>query len=353
MTRKLVRAALRRSQAQVHHVTPVAPGAARGRVAEVYRQVERDFGMLAPPVTLHSPAPDVLAACWLMLRETLLVDGRAGRAAKETVAAAVSEGNRCPYCVDVHSATRDSLPSAAEGDALAGWARECAEQRRCPRDHPPFPRDQLAELAGVVVTFQYLNRMVTVFLADSPIPVEVPEVARGHARRLLGRFMRPAERKRIRSGAPLRLLPAADLPGELSWSAREHGVATALARACAAIGMAGQRSVPAAVRAVVETELAAWAGEPPGPSRAWVASAASSLAAEDRPAARLALLTAMAPYQVDGAVIEEFRDRNGSDRELVEVTAWASMAAARRVGAWLGPSTAREDDGSPAGHAGG
>ncbi|SNR31630.1 alkylhydroperoxidase AhpD family core domain-containing protein [Haloechinothrix alba] len=351
MTRKLVRVALRRSQAQVHHVTPVAPGAARGRVAEVYRQVERDFGMLAPPVILHSPAPDVLASGWLMLRETLLVDGRAGRAAKETVAAAVSEGNRCPYCVDVHSATRDSLPSPKGGDALAGWAGKCAEQRRCPRDRPPFPRDQLAELAGVVVTFQYLNRMVTLFLGDSPIPVEVPEAARWHARRLLGRFIRPGRRKRIRPGASLHLLPAALVPDELSWSTREHGVATALARACAAISRAGERSVPAGVRAVVDAELAAWRGEPRGPSRAWVTSAASSLAADERPAAHLALLTAMAPYQVDGAVIEDFRDRNGGDRELVEVTAWASMAAARRVGAWLGPSTVREDDGSPAGHA--
>src|SRR5690606_8869078 len=43
--------------AQVRHVTPVRPRAARGLVAEVYAGLERDFGMLAPPVILHSPVP--------------------------------------------------------------------------------------------------------------------------------------------------------------------------------------------------------------------------------------------------------------------------------------------------------
>jgi len=43
-----------------------------------------------------------LAASWLMLREALLVPGFVDRATKEAVAAAVSVGNTCPYCVAVH-----------------------------------------------------------------------------------------------------------------------------------------------------------------------------------------------------------------------------------------------------------
>ena len=71
----------------------------------MYRQVERDFGMLAPPVALHSPAPEALAAVWVILRESLVATGLAGRPGKEAVAATISLANSCPYCVDVHGAT--------------------------------------------------------------------------------------------------------------------------------------------------------------------------------------------------------------------------------------------------------
>ncbi|MER6797669.1 carboxymuconolactone decarboxylase family protein, partial [Amycolatopsis mediterranei] len=76
----VVRVALRRTLRDVKYVDVVPPRQARGLVREVYRQVERDFGMLAPPVALHSAAPDVLAAAWLMLRESLIAGGTASRA---------------------------------------------------------------------------------------------------------------------------------------------------------------------------------------------------------------------------------------------------------------------------------
>ena len=82
---------------QVRYVSPVRPGAAQGLVGRVYEQVEREFGVLAPSLVLHSPAPQVLAASWLMLRETLLVVRKVERAAKEAVATTVSLGNACPW----------------------------------------------------------------------------------------------------------------------------------------------------------------------------------------------------------------------------------------------------------------
>ncbi|MEV6623168.1 carboxymuconolactone decarboxylase family protein, partial [Amycolatopsis sp. NPDC051114] len=111
----LVRFALRRTLRDVKYVEAVRPRHARGLVRDVYRQVERDFGMLAPPVALHSPAPEVLAAAWLMLRESLVAGGTASRADKEVVAAAVSAANSCPYCVEVHGMALASLgePAAA------------------------------------------------------------------------------------------------------------------------------------------------------------------------------------------------------------------------------------------------
>src|SRR5258708_30616917 len=103
MRNALMRRALRRSTAQIRHISPVPPGSATGQVAAVYAQVERDFGMLAPPVALHSPAAGPLAACWVMLRETLVARGVADRAAKEAVAAPVSLRNPRPHLVPLHT----------------------------------------------------------------------------------------------------------------------------------------------------------------------------------------------------------------------------------------------------------
>jgi AhpD family alkylhydroperoxidase len=345
----------RRAQTQIRHVRPVRPGRATGRVARVYTQVERDFGMLAPPVSLHSPAPPALAACWLMLRESLVATGRLSRAVKEAVAAGVSLGNACPYCVDVHGATlhgllrdRDAsavatgrLAAIADGDLrrAALWARSSG--RATAGGDVPAPPDRAAEMVGVAVTFHYLNRMVNVFLGPSPIPGAVPGRTRDRVRRMLGRLMAEPARRAVPPGAALPLLPPAPAPADMSWAAGSPAIAGAFARAVEAIGAGGRRSVPASVRELVEAELAAWDGTPRGPSRAWAAGLVAGLPAAERAAGRLALLVAFASYQVDDAVVGEFRRGVPGDRELVELAAWTSLAAARRIGLWarIAPAT--------------
>jgi hypothetical protein len=60
-----------------------------------------------------------------------------------------------------------------------------------------------------------------------------------------------------------------------------------------------------------------------------------------RPTARLALLSALASYQVDQQIISAFRQYQPGDRDLVNVTAWASWVAARRIASWLNAPDAR------------
>ncbi len=335
----VIRAALRSALNQVQYVDPVRPRRARGLVASVYQRVEREFGMLAPPVALHSPAPAVLAASWMMLRESLLARGELDRATKEVVAAGVSVGNGCPYCVEVHSATFGGLVHGPAADALstsrvedladdatralALWARDSA----FPGAEPPKPT---AETVGVAVTFHYLNRMVSVFHGDSPLPPNVPAGAHGAATRFLGRFMRSSAIVEHRPGDSLELLPPAPVGEDLWWAADNSTIADAFARAYAAIGEAGDRAVPADVRALVIAQLAEWDGRPKGVSRAWVSDAVSVLSPREKPIGRLALLTAMAAYQIDPSVVD---DADLPDSTLIELTSWSSLAAARRVAA--------------------
>jgi hypothetical protein len=83
------------------YVTPVPGKAATGLVAAVYAQSAAELGAAFSPHL--SPAPDLHAATWAVLRESQLV-GRAPRASKEAVAAAVAVANSCPFCIDAHTA---------------------------------------------------------------------------------------------------------------------------------------------------------------------------------------------------------------------------------------------------------
>jgi AhpD family alkylhydroperoxidase len=327
----LVRFAVRRSLNDTRHVRVVKRRHARGLVAEVYRQVERDFGMLAPPTALHSASPPVLAASWLILRETLLAAGEADRASKEAVATGVSLANSCPYCADVHGMTLDAIPAAESRGPLESWARSSAG---------PPPAGPVPELVGVAVAFHYYNRVVNVFLRESPFPSHVPESAKPRARQVLGGVLRrSAESADPAPGASLDLLPAAPVPGDLGWARANPVIESAFARAYAAISAAGDRSVPASVRDLLRTRLSTWAGEPPGLSRAWLTEAVAGLPEADQPAGRLALAVAFASYQVDDGLVEDFRRTAPGDDTLIELTAWASLAAARHMSTWLGGET--------------
>lgn len=346
MGRRLARVTSRTMLTHVRHVTPVAPDAADGPVARVYGQMADDFGVLAPPVLLHSPAPDVLRACWLMLRETLLAEGLVGRDAKEVVAAAVSESNRCPYCVEVHGATAAGLLGDAGGwltagvggigdprlRALADWARHSGDDGPARRRPAPFPAEHGPELIGVAVAFHYLNRMVSVFLQDSPLP-PTPAGVRASVRRTAARIMGALARTGRPPGRSLELLPPAPPEADLAWAVGQPHVAAAFARAGQAVRRAGAAALPEHVRRRVLAGVAD--PPPPGPGGRWFDAAVAELSPPERPAARLALLTALAPYRVTDADVAACRDGGADDAALVAITAWASLAAARRIGARL------------------
>jgi AhpD family alkylhydroperoxidase len=348
MAGRILRTALRFAPPQVRHVQPVPSGAAQSLVASVYDQVKREFGVLAPPVVLHSPAPSALAASWVILRETLLAAGLIDRATKEAVAAGVSVGNACPYCVDVHSSTLHGLVGGLDAVAIsegrladvadlgmrrvAEWAVASSRRSLVARLEVPVGLEQLPELIGVAVTFQYYNRMVSTFVTESPFPPFVPAGARDTVFRLFGRLMRPAASRLLRPGLSLSLLPDAPLPDDLLWAKSSRTIAAAFARAAAAVSAF---AVPLAVHELVTARLARWHGEPVGLSRSWVDRLVADLPEPDRPAGRLALLVALAPHQLDETVVAAFRQVAPSDAALVKLASWASLAAARRIGTWL------------------
>ena len=348
MRRKLTQSSLRNlSLIQVHHVAPVRFSAAQGNVAQVYRELERDFGILAPPIALHSPAPEVLAASWLMLRETLLVPGTVPRSHKEAVASAVSVVNECPFCIRMHTDTMNTMlpprsKAAAAKDkidpsvqAVYDWATDNSVRETAGQRPAPFPAEQVPELVGVAVDLQYLNRMVNIYLSPVPLPPGVPLKSLGPVMRILTWLISSSARQGPTPGGSLDMLPSATLPEDLSWAAGNPVIADAFARGAAAMEEAAQRSVPESVRDLLRGELSTWDGKPKGISRSWVEDATADLEPKERAAGRLALLTAFASYQVDEKVIAAFKESGADDSALIDLTSWASLWAARRVGSWM------------------
>jgi AhpD family alkylhydroperoxidase len=339
---------------QVRHISPVRRGGGDERVPAIYREMERSFGVISPPVALHSPAPDTLAATWMLLAEILLVDGVVRRNVKEAVATAVSVGNECPYCVTVHGTMMRNLGDDADATALSddritdiadpeiravsAWVRANANPASAAGGdaRPPFPAEQTPEILGVALVFHYFNRMVNVFLPGAPLPPLAPAAILPVVLPVLGRFLRSAYRDNAPvSGSTLRLLPEAPLPADLAWATGDATISDALSRAGAAYERAGRRAVPTAVRDLVRSELAAWDGRPKGMSRAWVEHAIRELPAADQPAGRLALLIAFASYQVDEAALDAARTTTRDDATLVELASWVSFTASVRAAGWM------------------
>lgn len=338
------RVARRAALAHIEHVVPTDPSTATGLVHEVYRQVERDFGMLAPPIALHSPAPTVLAAAWVMLHEGLLATGTTPRATKEAIATAVSAANACPYCVDIHGSTLaaldrgpDSAAIAADriGDVTDPHLRDILQWARRPTLDAvvPFPVAQLPAFGGVAVVFHYINRMVSVFLRRSPLPPLTGRARRG-AKWMAGRVMGSLARRPVATGAALDLLPPAAVPADLAWAGTTR-IAEAFARAGSAIEEAAASVVPERIQYLVRARLADWDGTPPGLSASWVDAALAGVPDDELPAGRLAMLTAFSAYQVGDAVIAGFKRHDPRDASLVTVTSWAAHVAARSIGARL------------------
>jgi AhpD family alkylhydroperoxidase len=329
-----------------YRFAPAVPkGAATGLVAEVYRRMRAEFLLADGPLMSLSPAPDLLAATWALLREAELA-GEAPRAAKEAAAGAVAVANRCPFCTEahallVHGAGEHALAEAArDGDAAASDVLAWAGASRTPGDPAlalaarPFPAEQSAEFVGTVLVSHFINRMVSSLLNEDAL-VPAPLRRSGLLRRLAGLAVRRTARRRLRPGPGLEVLAGLPSGEPPAWAGDSPiGRAYATLRAVAARG--GELLTPAA-RAQVLATVAAWDGAHPPLSAAWSDAALANLPEPDRPAARLALLAALAPYRLTAPDVAIWRSASppATDADLVHLLAFGAFAAVERVEHWI------------------
>ncbi len=336
---------------QVNYINPVEFDSSTGYLTKIYKQIKRDF-QLVPPLTLFSPSPEVLGGVWSIWRESQIAIGLVPRSHTEAIAAAVSKINVCPYCVDAHSgmlfasSDHEIVKAIRENNSEVISSKdkrdivEWSFSNRLPENqlifNTSFNKAEAPEIIGTAVVYHLINRMVTIFLNDSPLPVPSTwSKLKGVVIRIFGATIgKSTVSRRPVSGDSLVFVPKAELPDDLAWSLPNKNIATAFAGLTRIIENSVQGIIPDNVQQLVRKHVNAWQGEDMGLGRIWVEKILLNIK-DDKALARICLLTALAPHQVDNNVINEFRDIYSNDKELIIVTTWASYLAARRIGSWL------------------
>lgn len=334
-----------RIAARIRYLKPVRLSSATGVTAELYQQVKTDF-MPAPLLLLHSAAPEILAGVWSILRETLLAGEKADRAVKEIVAAAVSKNNECNYCLEAHTLLLRSTSGHEVADAILRgdydgieeltlrsmfkWALTTKTAGNVAA--PPFESHDGPQIIGTMVTFQYINRMVKLFLGDNLLPV--PSAFKGLTRRVYTATEGKKVIRQLVPGESLKFVPVAELPADLGWTNGNAEIAAAFAGFADVVEYAGRGILSEEVRSLVHDYVSAWNGESMGEDYSWVDDAVAGLEVEHRAAARLTLMTTLS-LEVQPQAVNDFQVQFPEDSELIAATAWASFTAARRVGSWL------------------
>lgn len=314
------------------NVLPVGrPAKSTGLNQRVYQQMRRDF-MVAGPFVLHSDVPELLAASWCLIRETLFV-GEVDRGSKETVAWAVSKSNQCSFCVDAHFAAVRATNN--KNERLAAWAEATAKAQNPLLSSAPF-KSSPGEYIGTVVAFHYLNRMVSVFLDEKmmPVPDIFDGVAGGMAKVMMGGMVQKIDH--LNTGESLPLLPKADasLAWKPHWAASSAHVADALAGWSSTVESVMRVHFNKYFINAIGNQIDKWTGGDAPDDEHLYAVIRDVFKGADLLCAEIALCVVYAPYKVSVEQLEAALEAKGSSQSILALVAWASQRAARRCGDW-------------------
>ncbi|TDB76161.1 carboxymuconolactone decarboxylase family protein [Micromonospora sp. KC723] len=313
---------------------PAPVEAATGPTAEVYQQLREDFLGPVPTFQALSPAPDVLAATWALMREALLA-GDVSRIDRELVASAVSRANRCRFCVHTHVMllhahcghelaeviARGGAPQDPRQADLAAWAEASRTPRSTAWTSPYGP-----EITGSLLAFHFINRIVSALLDPNLLPgglqrsPVVPSAGGGSYAR--------AARERREPGRSLPLLDATPTAPPAWAGDSPVGVAYAALRTVASRG--GDLLSDVARQTVAATVR--WEdGQHPARPAEWASRLVLDLSGMDRVGTRIALLAAFAPAAITPADVAVWRLSRPDDADLVRIVAYGAITATDHV----------------------
>ena len=334
----------------MRYVDAVPTRQATGLLADLYQQFTEDF-FINGSLTSHSAVPELLAGVWAGGRETIIQADQLDQMTKEAMAATLSRVNDCAYCGDmlislVHSAGE---LSAAKGifrgdennlqdkqlEQRLQWVAAVASPGGEFPASAPFSAEQMPEAIGSLVAMSHINRYSHVVMDGSPVPFGQSAV-KYSALSLFSLELKEVVARDLQPGRSLELLPAAELPQDMSWAQPNPRIADAMARWSASIDRFAKPAVPTAVQDLLRQRVENWQGEAMPLSRSWVQQAVADLDADDHAMAALCLVVALSPWQFSDDLIQPVIEQIPSKTELVKILNFAAFAGARRLGERLG-----------------
>jgi AhpD family alkylhydroperoxidase len=348
MLREKIRHALFDSMSvkTMRFVRTVPTREAKGLTKQVYDMIREDF-FKNGSLTSRSKVPELMAAIWTAGREAMLVEDKVDLTTKDAISAVLSQANDCPYCEDMlvslvhaggeHEAAQNIF---AQNDLQAAdatlqkrlkWVRAIATPGIDETPPTPFTTEQLPEVLGTLMGMSDINRFSHVVMEDSPVGAPFGlQAVKAVALRIFGSELEVTRQIPLEPGRALSLLPPAPLPEDMHWAKPNPRIADALSRWAATVERETKEVVSPEVKRVVGASLQNWRGEQMPISRSWVNAEVEGLDDADAAIARLAIVLAKAPYQVDAKMAEAVLGDDRDEARFIRILAWASFSGARR-----------------------
>jgi AhpD family alkylhydroperoxidase len=347
----------RMSVKTMRYVQSVPRKKAKGLVRQVYGMIAEDF-FINGSLTSHSKVPELLAGVWTGGRECILVTDKLDRTTKEAMTAVLSQVNDCAYCGDmlvslvsgagkqdaasnIFYEKEDQIDDTVMRERLA-WVKGVTTPGAEPPARLPFTAAQMPEVLGSLLAMSHINRVSHVLMDGSPVvaPFRLKGI-KAAALRMFGSELKVTTDRLLEPGRALQLLPPAPLPDDMRWASGNPRIAGAMSRWAAVIEQEVRHVTSPTVRELVHCSLQNWQGEAMPLSRIWVEQEIEGVTEAERPIARLALVVAKAPYQVDEALVNAVLGHVHDEPRLIRVLAWAAFSAGRRVAALIAEQGSR------------
>ncbi len=333
----------------IFYINSIKPSQATGTVKEVYGQLKSEMGDVVEPISLHALTPDLLKGIWGILRETVVVEDKVKRTVKEAVGAAVSASNDCPYCVDAHTIMILGLKDKVVANAIlkkkpdiipdestrkiVDWSFETRNFDSEIIKNPPFSKEKAPEIIGTAVFFHYLNRMVTIFLGPTILPMNV-SFLKGVMKAMAAKMFSGVLQKEKKPGEVKGdMVVSPDFP----WSTNSSRISYMFSYFQHVLGSFSEKNIPEEVQAFMKVQIENWNGEDMPNSNEKLDLIMSNLSEENHLMAKMLYLTAFSPHRLRHHHFEDFKlSYAASDDYLLSMLAWSSFSIATKIGHVLG-----------------
>jgi alkylhydroperoxidase family enzyme len=278
-----------------------------------------------------------MEAAWSLVRETLIVNGKIDRITKEAIAGAVSTSNKCPFCVAAHIEMSGGKVITGR-EQLSKWSTSHYTPNAPIILDPPFSNDEAPEIIGTAMAFHYINRMVSVFLIDFPLPL--PEFLAWMKPHITAFFNLAAAgnitKVVAKPGTSLDWVSGDLRKAKFTWAEPNTHILKCFNGFDKLIGEIEVKGNGDSAMEAASKYIEQWNGEFPDLGNQWLVSAIESLSEKNLVLAQFILLVALQTNKISEELISTLKKYQLTDKELLTYAAWGAWKAARKIGERIG-----------------